>query len=552
MRQTVNRIRRLWKFRGGVHPPQQKNISTSAPISPAQLPERLVLPLHQHIGEPAEPIVNIGDKVLKGQMIARPQGYVSAPIHAPTSGTVIDIGNYPVPHPSSLSATCMVIHTDGDDRWIEHHAVEDYCRLPPSELRNLIREAGIVGLGGAGFPSYIKFNPGQQKAIQTLILNGVECEPYITCDDLLMRERPQDILSGLLIIQHALQAHECLVAIEDNKPEAFVALRQATEDYDNIEVVQVPTLYPQGSEKQLVKVLTGKEVPADGLALNIGVVCANVGTAAAVHNAIHRGEPLISRNVTITGSAIGSPRNLNVLLGTPMRELIEQCDGNLDRIERLIMGGPMMGFALHRPDLPVIKTTNCILAATAEDLPPQRPELPCIRCGACADTCPVNLLPQQLYWYSKHQNLDKVQEFNLFDCIECGCCSYVCPSNIPLVQYFRFAKGDIWTQEREKEKSDIARRRHEFRQFRVAREKEERQAKRNRKKAALKADTAVAERDKKKAEIQAAIERTQTRRQDAMKDAEMRRSSYQGRTRDHSTAGSAGQQPENSSDTEQK
>lgn len=524
--QATGAARRLWKFHGGVHPPQHKDISTTLAVKRARLPARLVLPLHQHIGEPAEPVVARGDRVLKGQMIARPQGYVSAPIHAPTSGTVTDIGDYPVPHPSGLSATCLVIEPDGEERWIDHEAVADYTALPPSELRNLIREAGIVGLGGAGFPAYIKYNPGHQKAIQTLILNGVECEPFITCDDMLMREAAGDIIAGLRVIQHALHARECLIAIEDNKPQAIATMLQAASAYDDIEVVQVPTLYPQGSEKQLVKVLTGKEVPADGLTLNIGVVCANVGTAAAVHRAINRGEPLISRYVTITGGAIGTPRNLDVLLGTPMRDLITECDGDPRRIERLIMGGPMMGFALHRDDLPVIKTTNCILAATARDLPPQRPELPCIRCGACADVCPVNLLPQQLYWYSKHRNLDKVQEYDLFDCIECGCCSYVCPSNIPLVQYFRHAKGDIWTQEREKEKSDIARRRHEFRQARIEREKAERLAKRNKKKAALKADTAVAERDKKKKEIQAAIARTQARRQAAMKEAEKRRKSF--------------------------
>ncbi len=550
MSRETGATRRLWKFHGGVHPPQHKEISTTLPVSAARMPARLVLPLHQHIGEPAEPTVAKGEKVLKGQMIARPQGYVSAPVHAPTSGTIADIGDYPVPHPSGLSAACMVIEPDGEECWMERQPIEDYTTLPPSELRNLIREAGIVGLGGAGFPAYIKYNPGHQKAIQTLILNGVECEPFITCDDMLMREAPGDIIGGLRVIQHALQARECLIAIEDNKPQAIAALRQAVAGYDDIEVVEVPTLYPQGSEKQLIKVLTGKEVPADGLALNIGVVCANVGTAAAVHRAINRGEPLISRYVTITGSAVGAPRNLDVLLGTPMRDLIEECDGDLGRIERLIMGGPMMGFALHRHDLPVIKTTNCILAATAKDLPPQRPELPCIRCGACADVCPVNLLPQQLYWYSKHHNLDKVQEYDLFDCIECGCCSYVCPSNIPLVQYFRYAKGDIWTQEREKEKSDIARRRHEFRQLRIEREKAERLAKRNRKKSALKADTAMAERDKKKAEIQAAIARTQARRQAAMKEAEKRRKSFGKEAR--GPMDETPQQPDNASDNERK
>ncbi len=514
--------RRLWRFPGGVHTPQHKQESTRLPVNAAQLPRRLVLPLHQHIGEPAEPIVNPGDQVLKGQMIARPQGFVSAPIHAPTSGTVVAIADHPVPHPSGLSASCIVLDSDGEERWIDRQPVDNYAELAASELRNLIREAGIVGLGGAGFPSYIKYNPGHNKSIQTLLLNGVECEPYITCDDMLMRERSAEILAGLQIIRHALQARECLIAIEDNKPEAYAAMCRVTADYKDIEVVQVPTRYPQGSEKQLIKALTGKEVPSDGLALNIGVVGTNVGTAAAVSRAIHYGEPLISRYMTITGGAVGTPRNLEVLLGTPMDELINQCDGNPDAIERLIMGGPMMGFALKRHDLPVIKTTNCVLAASAADLPPPQPVMPCIRCGACADACPVKLLPQQLYWYSKHRDLDKVQEYNLFDCIECGCCAYVCPSKIPLVQYYRYAKGDIWTREREREKADIARRRHEFHQQRLEREKAEREARRQKKKAALRTDTSAA-RKKKQAAVQAAVERAQTRRESAMKEAKARR-----------------------------
>ena len=516
-------LSRLWKFHGGIHPPQHKHISTRHPVREARLPVRLTLPLHQHIGEPAEPLVKVGQRVLKGQMIARPQGYVSAPVHASTSGTVTDIGDHPVPHPSGLSAPCIVIESDGEDRWVDHEPVEDYQSLPPSELRNLIREAGIVGLGGAGFPSYIKLNPGHRKAIDTLILNGVECEPYITCDDMLMRSHPEDIVAGLEIVRHALQARHCIIAIEDNKPEAHVSMRRATAALDHVEVVQVPTLYPAGSEKQLIKVLTGKEVPSDGLALNIGVVCTNVATVAAVHRAIHHGEPLIARYVTVTGGAVGRPGNLVARLGTPMDELIAQCDGDPAAIERLIMGGPMMGFALQRHDLPMIKTTNCILAASKADLPPQRPVMPCIRCGACADSCPVNLLPQQLYWYSRARDLERVQEYNLFDCIECGCCSYVCPSNIPLVQYFRYAKGDIWTKEREREKADIARRRHEFRQERLAREKAEREARRARKKAALQAEKASQARDAKQAEVQAAIARTQARRRAAMKAAEARR-----------------------------
>lgn len=510
-------LRRLWRFRGGVHPAQHKTESNRQPIGRAGIPTRLILPLHQHIGEPAEPVVSAGERVLKGQVIARATGYVSAPVHAPTSGVVSDIGDYPIPHPSGMAAACIVIAPDGRDESIAYEGIGDYRSLEPSTLRNIIREAGIVGLGGAGFPSYIKMNPGNRKAVEILVLNGVECEPWITCDDLLMRERADEILGGMEIIRHALQAGQCLIAVEDNKPEACAALRAASAGMEGVEVVPVPTLYPQGSEKQLVKVLTGKEVPANGLCINIGVVNVNVGTAAAVWRAIHLGEPLISRIVTVTGSTIPGARNLEVLLGTPMNELIAECGGDPGQIERLIMGGPMMGFALHQTDLPVIKTTNCVLAAAGTDIAPAKTVMPCIRCGACADACPVNLLPQQMYWYSKHKDLDKVQEYSLFDCIECGCCSYVCPSNIPLVQYFRYAKGDIWVQEREREKANIARLRHEARLERIEREKQEREAKRLQKKAAL--DSATTARKRGEAAMEEAQQRAESRRDAAMQQA---------------------------------
>jgi electron transport complex protein RnfC len=518
------RLTRLWTFRGGVHPDQHKVESTRLPIQQPRLPARLILPLHQHIGEPAEAVVARGERVLKGQTIARADGYVSAPVHAPTSGTVVDIGDYAIPHPSGLSAPCIVIEPDGEDAWCEHGGIADYRALEPSALRNVIREAGIVGLGGAGFPTYIKLNPGHRKSIDTLILNGAECEPYITCDDVLMRERAGEVVSGLAIIAHALQARESVIAIEDNKPEAIEAMRAAVEGVGNMRVVQVPTIYPSGDSKLLALILTGKEVPSNKLSLHIGLTCVNVGTTYAVHRAIRHGEPLLSRIVTVTGGAIGRPCNVEALLGTPMSELITEYEGRPDSLASLIMGGPMMGFAVHRPDVPVIKTTNCVLAAAAADLPPVKPVMPCIRCGACAESCPANLLPQQLYWFAKTKDLEKVQKYDLFDCIECGCCSYVCPSNIPLVQYFRYAKGDIWVQEREKEKAGLARRRHEARLARLAREKAERESRRQQKKpAADPAGAAAAARERAQGQRQAAVERAEDRRAAAMTEAEKRR-----------------------------
>ena len=517
----------LWTFNGGVHPPQHKTESSRETTRPARLPKRLIVPLRQHIGEPAKPAVRVGDLVLKGQLIAHAEGFVSAALHAPSSGKITDIDDYPVPHPSGLSAPCIVIETDGEDRWMERPPKQDYIRIDPSHLRNMIREAGIVGLGGAGFPSFIKLNPGATKQIDALILNGVECEPYITCDDRLMRERPREIIAGMRIMRHALQARECIIAIEDNKPEAYEIMRQAAAGEEGVRVALLPTVYPQGSEKQLIKVVTGKEVPSNGLPIHIGLVLHNVGTAYAVYRAIEHGEPLISRYVTVTGDAVKQPRNLEVLFGTSVLDLLQECEVDLSNTERVIVGGPMMGFGLHTVNAPVIKTANCILATTAAETPRPQAAMPCIRCGACMDACPVNLLPQQLYWYAHAKDFHRIQELDLFDCIECGCCAYVCPSHIPLVQYYRFAKAEIWAQERDKEKAELARKRHEFRQQRLEREKAERASRLHKKKAELKApqtpeDESAGEttedKSEKKAAILAALERARAKREGEAKE----------------------------------
>jgi electron transport complex protein RnfC len=507
---------RLWRFHGGLHLPEHKAESTGTSIAGVRLPKRLILPLQQHIGEPAELAVEVGQRVLKGQVIARASGYVSVPIHAPTSGTVVDVGDHPVPHPSGLSAPCVTIEPDGQDEWIQTQPIQDYRELDPSALRNRIREAGIVGLGGAGFPSFIKLNPGARGQVETLILNGAECEPYITCDDMLMRERPAEVLEGARIMRHALHAARCVIGIEDNKPEAYAALREALRQAgdDSIDVVQVPTIYPGGGEKQLIRVITGKEVPSHGLPLDVGIVCHNVATAAAVCGAVEQGRPLISRTVTVTGHGVHTPQNMEVLIGTPISELIEWAGGYTKHVSRLILGGPMMGFTLTHDDLPVIRTTNCILAAGATEAPEPPPAMPCIRCGACAEVCPALLLPQQLYWFSRAREFDKTQDYHLFDCIECGCCAYVCPSHIPLVQYYRFAKTEIWAQEREKRKADQARRRHEFHLERLAREKAEREERMRKKKAALKKPAEGAA-DPKKAAIEAALNRVKAKKSEA-------------------------------------
>jgi len=512
----------LWHFHGGLKLDSNKAMSTDKPIVKAKLPKRLMLPVQQHIGKAGQLLVKKGDTVLKGQVIAESTEYVSAPIHAPTSGTVVDIDDFPTPHPSALNALCVVIESDGEDKWVELKPTAHPNSKSPADLRQLIRKAGIVGLGGAAFPTAVKVNPGPEARIETLVINGAECEPYISCDDMLMREFAEELVSGCGIIQYMVSAIYCLIAIEDNKPEAIKAIKAVIEEraLHTIEVVCIPTLYPTGGEKQLIKVLTQKEVPSDGLPSDIGLLVQNVGTAVAVHKAIILGEPLISRIVTITGEGVKQPQNMEVLLGTFMSDLIEQSGGYHDDASKLIMGGPMMGFTLQTDHLPIIKGCNCILVEnTAEQTPIT---MPCIRCGACATVCPAQLLPQQLFWMSSSKNFDMVQDYHLFDCIECGCCAQVCPSQIPLVQYYRFAKTEIWNQERDRIKSDHARVRHDFRQDRLDREKKERAEKLRKKKellekkkiaeAAAKKDGIESEVDPKKAAIEAAMKRVQDKK----------------------------------------
>lgn len=505
--------RRLWKIFGGLKLRGNKAVSMTTPVQPAPVPKMLVLPLQQHIGNAAEAIVEVGDHVLKGQMIAAAKDYISTPIHAPTSGIIVAIEDRPVPHPSGMMANCIVLESDGKDSWCECTTNVNYRQLDPSALRNIIRDAGIVGLGGAGFPSFIKLNPGPGNRIDTLILNGAECEPYITCDAMLMQEQSRKIIDGINIMRHALNAERCIIAVEDNKKIAHTLLVNALHEHESeyIEIIQIPTLYPAGGEKQLIKTITGKEVPSHGLPFNIGIVCHNVATAAAIATAVLEGKPLISRYVTITGEGVEHPCNLDVLFGTPFTELINLCGRN-SKARQILMGGPMMGFEIKNESIPVIKTTNCILV---QDKQTEYQVMPCIRCGQCATVCPAQLLPQQLYWHARAKNFDKAQDYNLFDCIECGCCAYVCPSHIPLVQYYRYAKTEVWAQERDKKASDIARQRHEFRLLRMERKKAEDEERKKKKRELLKkaAGTSDPAEDNKKAAILEAMERVKAKRE---------------------------------------
>ncbi|WP_226667865.1 electron transport complex subunit RsxC [Microbulbifer aggregans] len=472
-------------FHGGVHPPENKHQSTGEPIGTIPLAEDFIVPLNQHIGATAIPLVSLGDEVLKGQKIAEADGPVSCPVHAPTSGKVVAIEPMPVPHPSGILADCVQIRADGRDQWCALTPMDDFRNRDTGELLEKIRESGIAGMGGAGFPTAVKLNPRGGAEIDTLIINGTECEPYITADDMLMRERADEIIGGVQILAHLLDEPErVLIGIEDNKPEAIAAMRAAAEG-TRFHVVVFPTKYPSGGEKQLIQILTGREVPNEGLPANVGIVCQNVGTARAVYRAITFGEPLVSRITTVVGEALERSRNIEVPLGTPIHHILD-CHG-IDRkkLQRIIIGGPMMGYTVEDDSAPVVKTTNCILAPTNKELPPPPPAQACIRCGLCAEACPASLLPQQLYWYARAEDREKLQAYNLFDCIECGACSYVCPSSIPLVQYYRAAKGDIREARAEKEKADRARERFEFRKLRMEKAEQEKEAKRlARKKAA--------------------------------------------------------------------
>ncbi len=464
-------MRTLYQFHGGVHPPTSKTQSTRTPIAPAPLPGKLVIPFHQHVGNMARPLVKTGDHVLKGQLIGMPEDGVSSAVHASTSGTISSLGMEVVAHASGLPDLCATLVPDGKEEWVTHAGM-DYRAAADADVRHALRLAGVVGLGGAVFPSDQKLRTGKHK-IKSLVLNGAECEPYITCDDMLMRERAAEIIRGAEIMRFMLDAEEVLIGIEDNKPEAIAAMRQAAAaSADQMEVISVPTVYPSGGAKQLMRILTGLEVAAGVRSTEKGMQCFNVGTALGIYRALQFGEPLLSRIVTVTGN-VRNAQNFEVLIGTPVNELVALA-GPLPDTNLYIMGGPMMGVPLPSAQVSVVKATNCIIAASDKLFPPPPPALPCIRCTRCADVCPADLQPQELFWFAQSKNVGKAQEYGLFDCIECGACTYVCPSHIPLVQYYRFAKSEIRALEHEQTAADLARERYEFRQMRMERDKQER------------------------------------------------------------------------------
>ncbi|MFM4984505.1 electron transport complex subunit RsxC [Aeromonas veronii] len=464
----------LWDFHGGIHPADNKLQSSQSPVVDAGLPPRLIIPLRQHAGPAGDLLVQVGDKVKKGQPLTRYAKGRVVPVHASTSGTITEIGNHTVAHPSGLGDLCVILTPDGEDEWGERNGKPDYWNLERGELLERIQQAGVAGLGGAVFPTHSKLD-GRGQLTEILIVNGLECEPYITTDDRLMQQYADEIMDGIRVLKHLLKPKLTLIGVEDNKPEAIEQLTRHATDEDVL-VKTVPTKYPSGGAKQTIELLTGRQVPKGGRAVDIGIMVLNVATVFAIKRAIIDGEPLIERIVTLTGDSFKKPGNAWVRLGTPVRWLLQRFELQPEAEQRVIMGGPMMGFTLPHAMVPVVKATNCLLAPTQAELPAPGPEQPCIRCSACADACPATLLPQELYWYSRAKEYDKAEKLNLMDCIECGACAWVCPSEIPLVQYYKIAKDDIREARAEAEKAERAKQRFEAKQARFEREKAAREA----------------------------------------------------------------------------
>ena len=480
----------------GVHPDDHKRPAADAPVRVMPVPARLYLPLQQHLGGPARPVVLVGQKVKKGERIAEAQGMVSAPLHAPTSGIIAAVTEVTAPHPSGLTLPAIILEADGADEWCALSACDDPFALEPAEIGKRVAAAGVVGLGGAAFPSAVKLVGASRAQVSTLVMNGGECEPYLSCDDRLMRDAAVGIVDGIRIMLHATGAQVALVGIEDNKPEAVAAMTAAAAGFPNVKVRAVPARYPMGSEKRLIQVLTGIEVPADGRPADVGVIVHNVGTALAVRAAVREGKPLIARLVTVNGACASAPGNIEVRIGTLAEEVIAFAGGLKGEglgLARRVMGGPMMGMQIPHWRVPVVKGSSGILALDANEVAEQEPN-PCIRCGSCVKACPMGLLPLEMSARIRTEAFDEAINLGLKDCIACGCCAYVCPSRIPLVQYFVHAKGELASQDRAKLRTEATKKLAQQRQERLdreAREKAEAAAKRKAEREAAAAKAAA-------------------------------------------------------------
>jgi electron transport complex protein RnfC len=435
---------KLKTFKGGIHPPDNKQWSAHKPIEDCPLPDEFIVPLSQHIGAPAVACVEVGQQVAKGQEIGSAKGFVSVPVHAPTSGEVVAIESRP--HPGGTSLPAVVIKADGEDRWSDELRDADPSSLSVEEIVEKVRSAGVVGMGGAAFPAHVKMSPPPEKPIRTLLFNGVECEPYLTADHRMMLEETERVLQGVAILQYVYGAERVVIGVESNKPDAIALLQKECADAP-VEIMPLEVKYPQGAEKQLISAATGREVPSGGLPMDVGVAVHNISSAAAVTDAVMLGRPLIERICTVSGPAVKEPKNLRIRIGMPLSHLVEVCGGLTEEPGKIILGGPMMGFTQAGLDAPTTRGTSGLLLLREEDVA-KSPEGPCIRCARCVEACPMNLLPTTIAAYSRRDLVAEAEEYCAMDCIECGSCSYVCPACIPLVQSIRYGKAAVLAKKR--------------------------------------------------------------------------------------------------------
>ncbi|BFU59695.1 electron transport complex subunit RsxC [Rodentibacter abscessus] len=502
---------KLWDFKGGIHPPDMKAQSSHQPLRTIPLSTDFYVPLKQHAGQAGNLLVKVGDYVLKGQPLTQGDGLRMLPIHAPTSGIIKSIAPYVAAHPSGLDEPTIHLLADGLDQSVERHPVDDFLRLTPEQLIEKIYQAGVAGLGGAVFPTAAKIQSADKK-IKLLIINGAECEPYITCDDRLMQEHSDEIIEGVRILRYILRPEKVVIAIEDNKPEAIKAIKHALQGANDIDVRIIPTKYPSGAAKQLIYLLTGMEVPSGERSSSIGVLMQNVGTVFAIKRAVMDDEVLIERAITLTGDKIQKKGNYWVRFGTPIYHALTHVGYRFDERFPVFVGGPMMGLELPNLNAPVTKIVNCLLAPDHFEYAEPQQEQACIRCSACSDACPVNLMPQQLYWFARSEDHKKSEEYALKDCIECGVCAYVCPSHIPLIQYFRQEKAKIWQIKEKQKKADEAKIRFEAKQARMEREEQERKARTQR---AAEARREELVKTKGEDPVKAALERLKAKKSEA-------------------------------------
>jgi len=430
-------------FSGGAHPPQHKEATADLPSEICPLPPVLVVPLAQHVGAPAQACVRAGQQVTRGQVIGNANGFVSVPVHAPTSGIVTAVE--PRPHPCGARVPAVVLQPDGEDRWGEEYHMQSFHVLTVEAMLDRVREAGVVGMGGAAFPTHVKLDPPADKRIDTIIVNAAECEPWLTADRRILLEHTEKVLTGLELLRKILDADHAWIGMEDNQPDVTALLSPHCLQRD-IGLAVLPAKYPQGAERQLIYAVTGKRVPARGLPMDVGVLVQNAGTVAAITEAVTRGRPLIERMVTVAGPQVERPRNLRVRIGTPIEHLLKQC-GLRGVPAKVIVGGPMMGTAQHTLDVPVLRGTSGVLAFGRGDLPSAKTG-PCMRCGRCVAACPIRLLPTFIADCARRNEPGLAERFAARNCIECGSCAFVCPARIPLVQSIRYAKGAILARRR--------------------------------------------------------------------------------------------------------